>query len=204
LGMEVSISPETFMAAFRALQTLPAEDRAVPDKVAKALEVLPQADRGPVQKLIGIVFKGPTPEGLEAVQSAVDLLKAEGAPKVGITGFCLGGGYTWAFAFSGGKAEAFAPFYGRLPQEVDGSKVCAALEGHFGAEDHGIPVAPLEEAAAAIRKAGGEAEIFVYEGAGHAFFNETRDTYHPSSASLAWKRLLAFFGRNLSLVPAAR
>ena len=95
-----------------------------------------------------------------------------------------------------GQADAFVPFYGPAPEHKDPSKVKGPVEGHFGAEDHGIPVPPLEVAAAELRAQGKHAVIHVYD-AGHAFFNETKDAYRPEAAKLAWERTLAFFSRAL-------
>lgn len=197
LGMEVKFKPEVFMQAYGALQHLSPEERAVPEKIAKALEVLPAEFREPVQKLMGIVQRGATPEGLAAIDAAIALLHQQGAKKVGITGFCMGGAYTWAAAFHGADAQAFAPFYGRVPEKRDASKVRGALEGHYGGQDHGIPVEPIEGAAAELRQAGRDATIFVYPEAGHAFLNDTRDTYNPAAAKESWDRLLRFFERTL-------
>ncbi|HEY9724088.1 MAG TPA: dienelactone hydrolase family protein [Oscillatoriaceae cyanobacterium] len=197
LGMEVNFKPEVFMQAYGALQQLSPEERAVPEKIAKALEVLPAEFREPVQKLMGIVMRGATPEGLAAIDAAIAQLRQQGAKKVAVIGFCMGGAYSWAAAYHGADAEAFAPFYGRVPENRDASKVRGALEGHYGGQDHGIPVEPIEAAAAELRAAGKEATIFVYPDAGHAFLNDTRDTFNPDAAKLSWERLLKFFERTL-------
>lgn len=204
LGMDVTIAKETMMAAFGAVSKLAPEDRAVPAKVDQALEAVPADQRDQVKQLMAIAWQGARPQGLEAMGAAGDLLRSDGSAKIGVTGFCLGGGYTWAFAYSGGNAEAFAPFYGRLPEARDASRVKGAIEGHFGSEDHGIPVPPLLEATRELQQAGKEATIHVYDGAGHAFFNDTRDTYNKDAAQLAWRRLLDFFERKLGRVPIAR
>jgi carboxymethylenebutenolidase len=197
LGMEVTITPAIFMQAYGALRQLSAEERAVPEKIQAALVTLPEEKRAEVQQLVGIAMRGPTPEGLAGVDAAIAHLKAHGSAKVAVMGFCMGGGYAWAHAYAGGDADAYSPFYGRLPAQLDPNKVKAPIEGHFGAADEGIPLEPLQEAAAALRAAGKEAKIHVYDGAGHAFFNETRDTYRPEAAKLAWERELAFMHKQL-------
>lgn len=198
LGMEVTLPKEVFFAGFQAIQTIPPEERAVPARIDAAMEAVDPTYRDQFKQLMAVVSKGATPEAMAGIQACLDELKAHGASKTAVMGFCLGGAYTWAFAFQGGEADAFAPFYGRLPADYDASKVRGPVEGHFGAEDHGIPVAPLEDAMKAIRDAGRHAELFVYEGAPHAFFNETRDTYHEAAAKLAWQRILDFYGKSLA------
>jgi carboxymethylenebutenolidase len=73
----------------------------------------------------------------------------------------------------------------------------APLLGHFGAEDRGIPVADVDALRTELRKRGKTAELFVYEGAGHAFNNDTRESYHAASAKLAWARTLDWFAKYL-------
>lgn len=197
MGMEVTIPHEALFTAFGAISKIPAEQRAVPEKIAEALEVLPADQRAQTQQLMGIAFKGASPEGLAGIKAAIDKLKQQGAKKVAVVGFCLGGAYVWAYAYSGGEADAFVPLYGRLPAETDPSKVKAPVLGHFGGKDEGIPIAPLEEAAAALRQRGVDAQIAVYPEAGHAFFNDTRDVYRPEESKLVWERTLKFFERYL-------
>ncbi|MDB5097419.1 MAG: hypothetical protein JWM80_1840 [Cyanobacteria bacterium RYN_339] len=195
-GFEVTLAPEALFAGFRAIQTLPPAERAVPEKVQQAIQVVPEEHRAGVMKLMAAAATGTKPEGLAIVKQAVDHLKEHGAPKVAVTGFCFGGRVTWAYAYAGGEADAFAPFYGPAPDDKDPTKVRGAVEGHFGSEDLGIPLPPLEEAAAALRALGKHAVIHVYE-APHAFFNDTKDAYWPAAAKLAWERTLAFFEKSL-------
>lgn len=198
LGMTVTVPPEAVFAGFRALQAVPPEARAVPGRVAEAMATVPADQRAEVTALMEAAFRAGTPAGLAEVGEAVAWLRAQGAPKVGVMGFCIGGRITFAYAYAGGDADAFAPFYGALPEDPDPTAVRAPLEGHFGAEDLGIPIPPLKAAADALRAADQDAMIWVYEGAPHAFFNDTSTAYRPEAAKLAWERLLAFFGRELA------
>lgn len=197
LGMEVTLSHEVLMSGFKAIQTIPPEQRAVPERIQEALTVVVPEHRDQFARLMGAAMKSTSPAGLAIIRAAVDYLKAHGAGKVAVMGFCLGGRATWAYAYSGGVADAFAPFYGALPERTDPALVQGPIEGHFGSEDQGIPIPPLEEAAHALRQQGKHAVIHVYEGAPHAFFNDSRDTFRPQSAQLAWERLLGFFVRTL-------
>jgi carboxymethylenebutenolidase len=67
---------------------------------------------------------------------------------------------------------------------------------HYAGDDERIN-AGIPEFKAALKKATVEHEIFMYEGAQHAFFNDTSPRYHEEAAKLAWKRTLAFFKKKL-------
>lgn len=117
--------------------------------------------------------------------------------KVGCTGFCWGGGMTNQVAVRAPNLDAAVPFYGSQPGAEDVSKIRAALLCHYGSLDQrinrGIPAFEKALETHDIRH-----EIHMYEGAKHAFFNDTRpDRYHKEAAELAWKRTIAFFKKEL-------
>jgi len=117
--------------------------------------------------------------------------------KVGCMGFCWGGGVTNRVAVNAPDLAAAAPFYGAQPTAEDVPKIKAALLLHYAGSDErinaGIPA--YEEA---LKKAGVEYALHMYEGAGHAFFNDSNPArYNKEAAELAWKRTLEFFGRKL-------
>ena len=130
--------------------------------------------------------------------AAVEYLKTNPLTtgKVGCTGFCWGGGTTNQVAVNAPDLTAAVPFYGAQPAPEDVPKIKAAVLAHYGGEDQrinaGIPA--FEEA---LKKAGIEYKIFIYEGAGHAFFNDTGSRYHKEAAALAWERTIAFFKEKL-------
>ena len=142
-----------------------------------------------------------TPAAMEVVRDAVRYLK--GHPrctgKVGITGFCLGGGMALAAACSVEGLSAIVPFYGIPPEEhADYTRVRAPVLAHFGAQDPLIPVERPRAVEAAIRAAGGEIELCLYD-AGHAFMRSgDPEVHHAPSADLAWSRTLAFLRRHLA------
>ena len=72
--------------------------------------------------------------------------------------------------------------------------------GHFGTGDDFVPVADAEALLAELRAAGVEAEFVFYEGAGHAFFNDTNrlGTYDPDAAARSWQRTTDFLRENLA------
>jgi carboxymethylenebutenolidase len=130
--------------------------------------------------------------------AAVKYLKThpQSTGKVGCTGFCWGGGVTNQVAVNSPDLKAAVPFYGRQPAPEDVPKIRASLLIHYAGLDErinkGIP--EFEEA---LKKASIDYKIFMYEGAGHAFFNDTGSRYHEEAAKLAWERTIAFFKKKL-------
>lgn len=117
--------------------------------------------------------------------------------KVGCTGFCWGGAMTNQVAVHCKDLLAAVPYYGRQPEDADVPKIKAALLLHYAGNDErinaGIPA--FEQA---LKKASIEYQIFMYEGASHAFNNDTSEArYDKKSAELAWKRTVAFFKEKL-------
>jgi len=128
---------------------------------------------------------------------------------VGVTGFCMGGQYALMAACSVPGLSACASWYGMVryaaasdvkpesPIDMAPRLACPYL-GLFGAEDAIIPLADVEALRAVLDGAGKSFEIVKYEGAGHAFYNDTRpDTYRHAAARDAWPRVLAFFEEHL-------
>jgi carboxymethylenebutenolidase len=131
--------------------------------------------------------------------AAVKYLKThpQSTGKVGCTGFCWGGGMTNQVAVNSPDVKAAAPFYGRQPASEDVPKIKAALLLHYASLDERIN-AGIPAFEAALKDASVEYELCMYEGAQHAFFNDTGTRYHPEAAKLAWERTIAFFKRKLS------
>ena len=119
------------------------------------------------------------------------------ADKVGMVGFCFGGGVTWLVATRMPELRAAVPYYGPLPPVADVPKIQAAVLAFYGGKDAringGIP--PVEEA---MQKNGKIFEKVIYPDADHAFHNDTGTRYNPEAAQDAWKRTLGWFGRYLA------
>ncbi|MBE3112138.1 MAG: dienelactone hydrolase family protein [Acidobacteria bacterium] len=130
--------------------------------------------------------------------AAVEYLKTQpqATGKVGCMGFCWGGGTTNQVAVNSPDLAAAVPFYGSQPGPEDVPKIKAAMLIHYAGDDErinaGIPA--FEEA---LKKAGVEYKIHMYEGAGHAFMNDTGTRYHKEAAELAWQRTAAFLKEKL-------
>ncbi len=130
--------------------------------------------------------------------AAVKYLKThpQSTGKVGCMGFCWGGGMTNQVAVNSADLRAAVPFYGRQPAPEDVPKIKASLLIHYAGLDERIN-AGIEEFEAALKKASVEYKIYMYEGAGHAFFNDTGSRYHEEAAKLAWERTIAFLKEKL-------
>lgn len=116
---------------------------------------------------------------------------------VGCTGFCWGGAMTNQVAVNSPELKAAVPYYGNAPAAEDVPKIKASMLCHYAGEDarinEGIP--GFE---AALKKAGIEFQIHMYEGAQHGFNNDSSpQRYHKEAAELAWKRTVAFFKQKL-------
>ena len=117
--------------------------------------------------------------------------------KFGTVGFCWGGGMVNKLAVNVPDLKAAVAFYGSQPDPADVVKIKSAVQLHYGGLDErintGIPA--YEEA---LKKANIKYELYTYEGAQHAFHNDTAPTrYNEVAAKLAWERTIAFFQKNL-------
>lgn len=118
--------------------------------------------------------------------------------KFGTVGFCWGGGMVNQLAVNMPDLKAAVAFYGRQPDSADVSKIKAAIQLHYAGLDErinaGIPA--YEEA---LRKVGVSYELYNYEGAQHAFHNDTSTArYNETAAKLSWDRTVAFFKKYLA------
>lgn len=118
--------------------------------------------------------------------------------EVGIVGFCMGGGLVLQTARVAENLGAGVAFYGSPLSPDQAEEVQAPILGLFGADDQGIPVDRVRAMEQGFNDAGVENEIYVYDGAGHAFFNDTRESYHSEAAQDAWQKTLAWFRQHLS------
>ncbi|WP_117190872.1 dienelactone hydrolase family protein [Rhizobium terrae] len=118
--------------------------------------------------------------------------------KVGAIGFCWGGGTVNNLAVKSPNLNAGVAYYGAQPKAEDVPAIKAPLMLHYGGLDERIN-AGIPAFKAALEKNGKTFEIFVYEGANHAFNNDTSSArYDKAAADLAWSRTVAFFKKNLA------
>ncbi len=138
------------------------------------------------------------------VRGAVQHLKSR-CPKVGVTGFCMGGALTLLAAVNVPEADAAVVWYGFPPLEyIDASKIKIPLLGHYAIHDAPFPIATVDQLEAKLREAKVNFEFHRYD-AMHAFANETAvganrlpiTEYKPEAAATAWQRTVDFFGKHL-------
>ena len=113
--------------------------------------------------------------------------------KTACVGFCWGGGLANQLAVNSPQLNAAVAYYGRQADTVDVPKIKASLMLHYGGLDERVN-AGIPAYETALKAAGIKHEIFIYEGANHAFNNDTAPTrYNAEVAKLAWERTLRLF-----------
>jgi len=117
--------------------------------------------------------------------------------KVGITGFCYGGGVSNAAAVAYPELAAAVPFYGRQPKAEDVARIKAPLLLHYAELDKPITDGwPAYEQA--LKAAGKTYQAYVYPGVNHGFHNDSTPRYDDAAARLAWDRTLEWFNKYLA------
>ena len=147
-------------------------------------------------KIFGQVDRGKMTE--DFIASAQWLRsRADCTGKVGVVGFCFGGGMANALAVRmGSDLAAAVPFYGGQPQAADVPKIKAPLLLHYASLDKRINDGwPAYEEALKANRVSYTAHM--YDGANHGFHNDTTPRYDEAAAKLAWQRTLDFFNKNL-------
>ncbi|MEO6192856.1 MAG: dienelactone hydrolase family protein [Thermoanaerobaculia bacterium] len=149
-------------------------------------------------KLMNAVAEKPA-AAQDNLKQAAAWLEGKGAKKLGVVGWCFGGGWSLGTTLlMPGKIDGTVIYYGHL--ETDPARLAAIKNpvlGLFGAEDKSIPVDSVRAFESALRKQGTPVEIKIYEGAGHAFANPSGGGYRPDAAKDAWQRTTAFLARTL-------
>lgn len=147
---------------------------------------------------------------IEAAQSYLGRQPSIDAERIGITGFCLGGGFAIFYAARGG-VRVCAPFYGETPQSAEELRqVCPVIAG-FGQQDKPF-VEKGRRLARHLEELGVPHDVKIYPGARHAYMNDhglspalgaivrgppLYAEYNEEAAEDSWRRMLAFFGEHL-------
>ncbi|WP_141585226.1 dienelactone hydrolase family protein [Actinomadura sp. WMMA1423] len=150
---------------------------------------------------------------LPDLEAGLDYLAGRGdvdASRAAVVGFCLGGGLALAWATRTDRLACAVPLYGlpELPPSYSPtgqvrSRITIAdgvrcpVQCHFGGADEVIPLDQVARLGDALKLSGRETEIHVYEGAGHAYHDDTHPNHHPEAAQLTWERTLAFLRKHL-------
>ena len=116
------------------------------------------------------------------------------ADRVGMVGFCFGGGVTWRVAIGLPELRAAVPFYGPHPSTREVAAIQAAVLAIYGERDQRINQS-IPDIEAAMQHNGKVYEKVIYPNADHAFHNDTGARYNPEAAQDAWARTLAWFER---------
>ena len=145
-----------------------------------------------------------TAEGVQAdTAAAVAWLREQGCTAVFTVGFCFGGRNSWLAAVSGHGLAGAIGFYGRPGPGRDGSPGPAQRAGELeapilalmGGADQGIPLEEVRAFERALKEAGAEHEVVVYDGAPHSFFDR-KFTEFAEASDDAWRRVLRFIGQH--------
>lgn len=148
----------------------------------------------------------PVEQAARDLTGAVDLLLGHDAvtsSTVGAVGFCMGGSFVLVLAsVAGERVGAAVPYYGAVdPERVDLAGIRAPVLGHFGSEDGWATPEQARALEHALREETDvEVDIRLYEGAGHAFFNDEdhMGTYDPELAARTWQDTLTFLRTQLA------
>ena len=132
-----------------------------------------------------------------------ELVRRSGRDRVGVIGFCMGGGLALVLGTQRPDAvAAVVTAYGLIPwpdAAPDYSKLNARVLGHFGDNDDFFTPDAARELEVDIKQLGKDVQFHIYEGVGHAFFNDDRpEAYDAAAGELLWQRTLAFFRETLS------
>jgi carboxymethylenebutenolidase len=154
------------------------------------------ANEDTAREMIGKLDAQQTVQNLMAAVTFLEM-HAQGNGKVGAIGFCWGGGMVGELAVNAPSLDAGVVYYGRQPKAADVEKIKAPLLLQYAGLDarinEGIPA--FEEA---LKKANKSYTLYVYEGANHAFNNDTSEArYHKPTAEQAWARTVAFLKEHL-------
>ncbi len=146
------------------------------------------------------------------ISASVDFLKRQGAVdsgRIGIIGFCMGGRIVYLMAAAVPGFKAAVTFYpgntGRAwgrdtPSPLQRTaEISCPLQGHFGDDDKNPSPEDRLRLATELTKHGKVHEFFAYPNAGHAFMDDTKESYRVDAAELAWPRALDFLRRSLAV-----
>lgn len=192
------LTPENIEKAMGKIMSIPPEKRGNRDEMQA---VIAGMEEGP-GKVAEIIFAGRSSLEEEMIKDLIECRKFIESQdyvddgKIGATGFCMGGGLTFQLA-TVSDIRASVVFYGSSPSPLESVKnITGKVMGLYAGEDSRIN-SGLPDLLAQFVENRKEFDMKIYEGAMHAFFNETRQSYNREAADDAWNRTLAFFGKHL-------
>lgn len=202
-GRPEVVSAERVEAVKSFLNTLPPSAWSNPAEREAEMAKLPGEEQRNIGETFGTLFGG------LVMEKYIDQLKATSAflrdeyaltkgQGVASVGFCMGGSLSGLLACHDSALRGAVIYYGsRPPQGDDIAAIQCPVLGFFGSLDVKVTEAG-EEFAAGMRKAGKSMDLNVYEGALHAFFNDSRPAYHVGAARDSFAKTLSFFNEVLA------
>jgi len=164
----------------------------------EAVRALPAAEADAMRETMETVLTPNRPYGrwLATLVAVADAVRQESGcnGRVMSTGYCLGGHLSALLAGAYPQLAAAAIYYGPSPDVPAMSQLSCPLLGFYGSEDKRI-TDTVPAFADGLRAEGKQLEWHVYQGAPHAFFNDTRPSYHVDAARDAWARTLSLFAQ---------
>jgi carboxymethylenebutenolidase len=174
-----------------------------PDERARAMEGEPEPLRTRLRESVRAIFttaaagEANLPPLLAATKWLRETCEITRGQRVASVGFCMGGALSALLACHDPELSAAVVFYGLSPREELVAKLSCPVLGLYGATDARVN-ATLPAFVAAAKKHEKSFEHYVYDEAGHAFFNDTRPSYDVRAARDAWVRTLAMFHEHLA------
>ena len=132
-----------------------------------------------------------------SLRKVVDYLESQPGVdgRIAVTGFCFGGTYSFALVAADPRVRAAVPWYGSAPPPEDIARIASPVLAIYGSIDERL-MAALPEVTAAMADSGVDFTPKVYEGAKHAFFNDTGSNYDRDAAADAWSLALEFLDKH--------
>lgn len=139
-------------------------------------------------------------KSIENLKAALKYLRDHDADRIGMVGWCFGGGQTMQLSLADVDLDATVIYYGNpVTDATQLRKIKWPLLGIFGAEDRSIASSTVTQFEQALNDADVDNQIYIYPGVGHAFANPTNvnGTYAPTEAADAWQKTTAFLREHL-------
>jgi carboxymethylenebutenolidase len=165
----------------------------------EALGKLPQAESLQITETMQGIMSHDIPAYMKQIQAAAKHLRTSPysqSRKVGVVGFCLGGALSAMHACVDPELAASVIFYGRAPQEEQLAGIQCPVIGFYGGNDRGVTDG-VPAFAEAMERSGKNFTPNIYDGAPHAFFNDTRGSYRAETARDAFAKTLQFLNEQL-------
>jgi len=191
-----ALTPERIQWVKQFLDTMPPAGWANPEIREQYVAKEPEPRQSGIRETLGKLF-APRDNQAYARQLAawVDHFADQNLPVVSV-GYCMGGQLSFLLATKTERLKAAVCNYGMAPEPDDMAHIACPVYGFYGGTDHRITDL-VPGVAEAMAKLGKTFHYKIYPEAGHAFFNDSRVSYHPDAARDGWAETLAFFAHTL-------